>query len=76
MLYLGIFGLEFEKAIVIFEINALKFVWLQSLVQKKFLNLGPKRPNLRISGVEFENINLMFQIRVLEFVLLQSLVQK
>ena len=26
MLYLGVFGLEFEKAIVIFEINALKFV--------------------------------------------------
>ena len=25
MLYLNIFGLEFEKAIVIFEINALKF---------------------------------------------------
>ena len=26
LLYLGIFGLEFEKAIVIFEINAVKFV--------------------------------------------------
>ena len=26
MLYLDIFGLEFEKAIVIFEINVLKFV--------------------------------------------------
>ena len=35
MLYLVIFGLEFEKAIVIFETNALKFVWLQSLVQNK-----------------------------------------
>ena len=35
MLDLGIFGLEFEKAIVIFEINALKFVGLQSLVQNK-----------------------------------------
>ena len=37
MLHLGIFGLEFEKTIVIFEINALKFVWLQSLVQNKYL---------------------------------------
>ena len=35
MLYLGIFGLEFEKAIYIFEINALKFAWLQSFVQNK-----------------------------------------
>ena len=34
MLYLGIFGLEFEKAIVIFEVKALR---LQSLVQ----NLNP-----------------------------------
>ena len=35
MLYLGIFELEFEKAIVIFETNTFKFVWLQSLVQNK-----------------------------------------
>ena len=34
MLYLA-FRLEFEKTIVIFEINALKFVLLQSLVQNK-----------------------------------------
>ena len=35
MLHLDIFELKFEKAIVIFEINALKSVWLQSLVQNK-----------------------------------------
>ena len=34
MLCLGIFGQEFEKAIDIFEINALRFVLLQRLVQK------------------------------------------
>ena len=34
MLYLR-FELEFEKAIVIFEINALKFFLLQSLVRNK-----------------------------------------
>ena len=39
MFYLGIFGLEFEKAIIKFKINALKFLWLRSLVQKKSLNL-------------------------------------
>ena len=30
----GILGLEFENNIVIFEINTLEFVLLQSLVQK------------------------------------------
>ena len=35
MLYLDIFGVEFEKAIVIFEINVIKFAWLQGLVQNK-----------------------------------------
>ena len=29
MSYFGIFGLEFEKTVAIFEINTLKFVWLQ-----------------------------------------------
>ena len=37
VLYFGNFGLEFEKTIVIFEINALEFVKLQSLVQNKNL---------------------------------------
>ena len=35
MLYLDIFRLEFEKAIVIFEINVLEFVLWQSLMQNK-----------------------------------------
>ena len=35
MLHLGIFGPEFEKVIVIFDINALKFVLLQTLVRNK-----------------------------------------
>ena len=33
MPYLGIFGLEFEKNIVIFEISVVEFVLLQSLLQ-------------------------------------------
>ena len=33
MPYLGIFRLEFEKHIVIFEISVFEFVLLQSLVQ-------------------------------------------
>ena len=35
ILYLYIFGLEFENNILIFEISALKFVSIQILVQKK-----------------------------------------
>ena len=68
MLYLGIFGLEFERIIVIFEISALEFSLLQSLVQKKkSLNLGPKMPDLRYFGLEFENTFF-----ILEFVLFQK----
>ena len=55
ILYLGIFQLEFEKAIVIFEISALKFVWLQIWQKKqKCLNLKPKMSDLGICGLEFE----------------------
>ena len=35
MLYLGIFGLAFEKAIVIWEINALEFLSEKRLVQNE-----------------------------------------
>ena len=34
MLYLSIFGLEFEKNIAIFEISILEFALLPSLLQK------------------------------------------
>ena len=34
MPYFGIFGLEFEKTIVIFEINAFEFVKMQSFMLK------------------------------------------
>ena len=40
---LGIFGLEFENNVVIFEISALEFVLLQNFEKnQKCLNLGPK----------------------------------
>ena len=44
---LGIFGLEFENNIVIFEISTLEFVYLQNLALKqKWLNLKSKMPYL------------------------------
>ena len=43
MPYLGNLGLKFQKNIVIFEINTLKFGKLRISVRKlKCLNLGPK----------------------------------
>ena len=43
-----------EKTITIFEIAALKFVYLQNFVKnKKYLNLGAKIPLCGFSGLEF-----------------------
>ena len=39
MLYLGIFGLEFLKTVVIFEMSTLKFVINESLIHT--VNFGP-----------------------------------
>ena len=39
MPYFGIFGLEFENTIVVFEISTLEFVYLQNFLEKlKCLN--------------------------------------
>ena len=43
--YLGIFGLEFEKAIFMFEITTLEFVKFQSFIQNK-KRLGSKHVTL------------------------------
>ena len=54
----ALFGLflnySIKKAIVIFEISTLKFVYLQNFAEKqKFLNLSQKVPYLGIIGLEF-----------------------
>ena len=49
----GIFGQEFYKNIVRFEISTLKFVYLQNFTKKqKCLNLEPKMPYWGIFGLE------------------------
>ena len=54
MPYLGIFGLEFYKTIVIFEISTLKFFYLQNFAKKqKCFNLEPKVLYLGIFVLEF-----------------------
>ena len=67
MLDLGVLDSSSEKLFVIFEINALEFVSLQSLVVKqKSLNLGPKM-SYGISGLKFKNSIVIFEINVLGF---------
>ena len=55
MPYLGIFGLEFKKTIVVFEISTLKFVYLPKpnfAKKQKCLNFGPNVPYLGIFELE------------------------
>ena len=66
---LGIFGQEFQKTIVIFEISTLKFVYPQNYTKKQeCLNLGPKTLNLGIFGLAFENNIVKFEISILAIV--------
>ena len=67
--YLGIFGLEFEKHIVIFEISTFEFIYMQSfMLNKKKLNLGPKLPFVGIFALEFEKTIVIFENSTLKFV--------
>ena len=65
----GIFGLEFENNIVIFEISTLNLSNGKILRKKqKCLNFGPKMPYLVIFGLEFQSSIVIFEISTLEFV--------
>ena len=65
---LGIFWLEIEKYIVIFEISSLEFF--------KALNLGRKNALFMVFRQQFRKTIVTFGISALEFVLFQSLEQK
>ena len=70
-------GKNFKKAIVIFEISTLKFVYVQNFTQKqKCLNLGPKMFCLSTFGLESENNIVIFEISTLEFIQLQNFAEK
>ena len=74
--YLGIFGLEFENNVVIFEITTLELVKLGNFVKKwKCLNFGPKIA-WGFFWLEFENNIVIFEISTLEFVKLRNFVKK
>ena len=75
MPYLDIFRLEFEKGIVIFEVNTLGVFKNKNFMRKwKSLNLGPKIPGS--FWAEFKNTILIFEISTIKFVHFQTLVQK
>ena len=70
---MGIFGLEFEKTIVIFDISTFEFVDMQSLMfQKKKLNFGLKFLYLSTFGLEFEKTIVIFEFSNFELVKMQS----
>ena len=59
--YLGIFGLEFEKIIVIFKASIFKFVKKQSLMLKeKALDLEPTMPYLSILDWDLKKAIVIF----------------
>ena len=54
MPYLGIFWIEFQKTIIIFEPRTRKFLILEKFPKKQnYQNLGPKIDYLGIFGLEF-----------------------
>ena len=68
MSYLGIFGLEFSKTIVIFEIGTLKFVYLQNFAKRqKCQNLRTKMLDFRIFEQEFQKVFVIFEISTLKY---------
>ena len=57
------------KNFLIFELSALEFALLQSLVQnQKPLNLGPKMPSLGIFELEFESNIFIIEISAFKIV--------
>ena len=48
---LGIFGLDFHKDFVIFEISSFEIVKMQSFMLKKKIDLRQKLPSLGIFGL-------------------------
>ena len=66
--YLGIFGIEFEKTIVIFEIRTLEVIKIERfMLNKNKLNLGAKLPYLCIFWLKFKKSILIFESATTEF---------
>ena len=73
MAYLGIFGLSFQKTMVIFEISTIKFVKLQNLPKKKKISkFGTKMTYLSTFQLEFSKAIVVFEISTQIFEKFQS----
>ena len=68
MPYSGIFRLEFESSIVIFEISTLEFAKPRTFEKKQKSNFRPKTSYFGFFGLEFEKNIVIFEISTVEFV--------
>ena len=68
----------FKKAIVIFEISTLNFVYLQNLAKKKqkCLNLEQKMSYLGKFGIVIKKTTVILEINTLKYVYLQNFAKK
>ena len=78
MFYLGTFGLELEKATVLwfFYISTLKFFQTKFCSKIKILRFGTKIVLIGYFRLTFQKTNVEFEISILKFVNIQSFVQK
>ena len=80
MTYLSSFGISFEKAIVIFEMNIPKFVIVQGFMQKrakrKNFEFGTKNDLFGISRLIFKKAFVMFKISPFEFAKVKTVLLK
>ena len=78
LFYLGTFGMELEKATVLwlFYISTLKFFQTKFCSKIKSLRFGTKIVLIGYFRLIFQKTNVEFEISILEFVNMQSFVQK
>ena len=78
LFYLGIFGLELEKATIlwVFYISTLKFFQTKFCPKTKILKFWTKIFLIGYFGLGFQKANVEFEICILEFVNMQSFIQK
>ena len=76
--YLGIFGLELEKATVLWYFTSVpsNFSKRKIHLKIKILKFATKIALNGSFGLEFQKTNAIFKINILKFVNLQSLIQK
>ena len=78
MFDLSIFGVELEKATVLwyFYISTLKFFQTKLCPKIKIIKFATKIVLIGYFGLEFRKTNVEFEISILEFVNMQSFTQK